>query len=130
MEALRQHYSDLFNCVRSDPYNVCNIANGEAVSISMLEVYQAIAQLGDNKVSGSDQVTAEHLELACPKLTALIAICFTGFMTHGLSPDTMPSVTLVPVIKDKAGKVGSLDNYRPIALASVLSNMEKIRLDR
>lgn len=33
----------------------------------------------------------------------------------------MLPVTLVSVIKDKTGKVGSLDNYRPIALASVLS---------
>lgn len=37
----------------------------------------------------------------------------------------------VPVIKDKAGKVGNLDNYRPIALASVVSKvLERILLDR
>jgi hypothetical protein len=37
----------------------------------------------------------------------------------------------VPVIKDKAGKIGSLDNYRPIALASILSKvLEKMLLDR
>ncbi len=34
-------------------------------------------------------------------------------------------------MKDKAGKVGSLDNYRPIALASVVSKvLERIILDR
>ncbi len=43
----------------------------------------------------------------------------------------MLSVTLLPVIEDKAGKVGSLDNYRPIALASVMSKvLERIILDR
>ncbi len=43
----------------------------------------------------------------------------------------MLSVTLLPVIKDKAGKVGSLSNYRPIALASVVSKvLERIILDR
>ena len=52
-------------------------------------------------------------------------------MTHGVLPDSMLTVTLVPVIKDKAGKVGGLDNYRPIALASVLSKvLEIIVLDR
>ena len=51
-------------------------------------------------------------------------------MTHGLLPDSMLSVSLVPVIKDKAGKVWSLDNYRPIALASVVSKvLEGILLD-
>ncbi len=52
-------------------------------------------------------------------------------MTHGLLLVSMLSVALVPVIKDKAGKVGSLDNYRPTALASVVSKvLERILLDR
>lgn len=51
-------------------------------------------------------------------------------MTHGLLPDSMLSVLLVPVFKDKAGKIGSLDNYRPIALASVVSKvLERVLLD-
>lgn len=45
-------------------------------------------------------------------------------------PDFMLSVTLVSIIKDKAGKVGSVDNYRPIVLASVVSKVvEKILLE-
>ena len=52
-------------------------------------------------------------------------------MSHGTLPDSMLAVTLVPVIKDKTGKVGSIDNYRPIALASVISKvLEKIILER
>ncbi len=39
----------------------------------------------------------------------LLAICFTGFI-HRLLRESMLSVTLLPVIKNKAGKVGSLDN--------------------
>ncbi len=38
-------------------------------------------------------------------------------------PESLLSVTLVPVIKDKAGKTGSLDNYRPIAFACVISKV-------
>ena len=78
-----------------------------------------------------DNITAEHLKLASPRLNALLSICFTGMLTHGTLPDSMLSVTLVPVIKDKAGKVGSMDNYRPIALASTLSKvLERMLLDR
>ncbi len=29
----------------------------------------------------------------------------------------------MPIIKDKAGKINSLDNYRPIALSSILSKV-------
>ncbi len=43
----------------------------------------------------------------------------------------MLAVVLVPVVKDKTGKISSLENYRPIALASVLSKvLEQILLDR
>ena len=127
----KQNYSALFNCVKSDPYTVGNISNRDAVGITTHEVFEAITKLSVNKASGSDQITAEHLRFASPKVAALLAICFTGFMTHGLLPDSMLAVTLVPVIKNKAGKIGSMDNYRPIALASVISKvLESILLDR
>ena len=41
------------------------------------------------------------------------------------------SVVLVPIIKDKSGKINSKDNYRPIAIASTLSKLlEKLLLER
>ena len=50
---------------------------------------------------------------------------------HMSMPESMLSVVLLPVIKDKAGKISSKDNYRPIALASVISKLvEVIMLDR
>ena len=53
----------------------------------------------------------------------LLAICFTGFLIHGVLPDRLLSVILVPIVKDKTGKINSKDNYRPIALASTLSKV-------
>ena len=41
-------------------------------------------------------------------------MCFTSFISHGFLPESMLSVVLVPVIMDKAGKISSKDNYRPI----------------
>ena len=43
----------------------------------------------------------------------------------------MLSVQLVPIIKSKSGLISSKDNYRPIAIASVLSKvLEFIILER
>lgn len=39
---------------------------------------------------------------------------------HGVLHDSMLSVVLGPIIKDKVGKLNSSDNYRPIALASAM----------
>ena len=130
---LRQHYSTLFNCVQSELFKVDDIDSNDSMVIMSHEVCQAINKLSDNKASGVDHISAEHLKYASMKIAPLLSICFTAFMSHGLLPDSMLSVLLVPVIKDKAGKVGSLrvDNYRPIALASILSKvLERILLDR
>ena len=127
-ELWRQHYNALFNCINSSHFNVGTIVNDDVVSVTARDVYQAISQLSDGKACGMDHVSAEHLKLASPKAAVLFAMCFTGFMSHGYLPASMLSVTLVPVIKDKAGKVGSIDNYRPIALASVISKVLEIVL--
>lgn len=102
-----------------------NIAklNEEVIHFTPNEDYHAIEQLADNKVCGKDNIAAEHLKLASPRVAALLSICLTGLMTHSILPDTMLTVILVPVIKDRVGKIGSLDNYRPITLASILSKV-------
>ena len=52
--------------------------------------------------------------------------CFDTILASSLL-----SVVLVPIIKDKCSKINSKDNYRPIALASIVSkNIENILLDR
>ena len=95
------------------------------------EVTHAIEKLDLNKPCGSDGICSEHLKYASNVLVPLLAMCFTSFISHGFLPETLLSVMLVPVIKDKAGKISSKDNYRPIALASVISKLvEVIMLDR
>lgn len=131
VEIWRQHYSSLFNCLKHDPHVEDSAISNESISILTHEVFGAIWKLPNNKACGMDSITAEHLKNASLRLASLLAINFTGLLIHGILPDSMLSILLVPVIKDKAGKVGCLDNYRPIALASILSKvMERILLDR
>lgn len=119
----QKHYYELFNCVKSNSFVVGNIDINEDVTVSPKEVYDAIMRLKDNKACGMDKISAEHLKFASRKLCPLLAICFTGFLVHGILPDSILSVILMPIIKDKTGKINSMDNYRPIALASILSKV-------
>ena len=66
---------------------------------------------------------AEHLKYCCRRILPLLDICISALFIHGFLPDTMLSVVLVPVIKDKCRKINDSDNYRPIALASVQSKV-------
>lgn len=116
----RQYYSTLFNCVRSDIYVPDNVECLDSEAIFSHEVSRTINKLTDNKASGLDHITAEHIKYVSMRIAPLLAICFNAFLVHGFLLDTMISVLLVTVIKDKSGKVGCSDNYGPIALASVL----------
>ena len=53
-------------------------------------------------------------------------MCVTGFFIHGFLPKSMMTVILIPIIKNKAGNINSVDNYRSIALASILSKLIEI----
>ena len=44
-------------------------------------------------------------------------------MSHGYIPQSLIETTIVPIIKNKAGDLSSSNNYRPIALANVISKV-------
>ena len=72
-----------------------------------------------NKACGSDGICLEHIKYADKALVPLLSLCFTSLFAYGFLPELILSVILVPLIKDKAGKISSKDNYCPIALANV-----------
>ena len=63
----------------------------DEIMVTVEEVTNAIKKLDIHKACGSDGICSEHIKY-----------------------ESMLSVVLVPVIKDKAGKISSKDNYRPI----------------
>lgn len=114
----QRHYYELFNSVKSNSIVV-------DVTVSPQAVNDAVIMLKDTKTCGMNKISAEHLKFASRKLHPLLSICFTGFLVHGILPDSILSIMLVPIIKDKASTINSRDNYRPIALASILSKVWK-----
>ena len=95
------------------------------------EVIAAIKKLELNKSSGDDNIQAEHIKYANEKLVLLISICFTACFVHGFLPSSLLTVVLVPIVKNKAGNINSIDNYRPVALSNIFSKiLEMIILGR
>ena len=75
-----------------------------------------------------DGIYAEHLKYASNNYRTAIAKCMTSFLIHGFLPESLMSVILVSLIKDKSEKINSKDNYRPIAIASTMSKLLEILL--
>lgn len=130
----KSHYEDLFNCLgkEQDVNSLCkNVEYKLDVEVSHCELIKAITDLKNNKGCGLDGIYAEHLKHCSEKIIPMLAMCFTSLFVHGILPQDMISVVLVPIVKNKRSSICSKDNYRPIALASIVSKLlEKIIYDR
>ena len=134
-EMWRGHFSAVLNCLNNERVDVAsyNLAcdTEENCIVSGTEIERCIAKLKNGKSNGMDNVSSEHLKYSSPRLASMLALCFTKMFSHGYLPTHMLSVQLVPIIKSKSGLICSKDNYRPIAIASVLSKvLEMIILER
>ena len=133
IELWKNHFQNLFNCLNSNITSAHTVKNCDinALKVTIDDIKNAIDKLDNNKTCGSDEIYAEHLKYSSEKLYPLLSICFTSLFVHGFLPDTLLTVILVPIIKNKAGNINSINNCCPITLASILSKvMEYIILDR
>ena len=134
LELWRKHFFDLFNCLQRQNIDSSKLileSTPNEVLVTAEEVKNAINKLDLNKTCGDDKIYAEHLKYSSERILPLLSICITSMFSHGYLPSSMLSVVIVPIIKDKSGKISAKDNYRPIAIASILSKIiELIILDR
>ena len=63
-----------------------------------------------------------------PCVRACVCVCFNAFIVHGFLPSDLTDPVLVPIFKDKTDDISDKGNYRPIALASVISKVFKMGL--
>ena len=84
--------------------------------------------LPEHSACGKDVLFAEHLLHASPEIQVLLSICFNAFIVHGFLPNPLTDTVLVPIVKDKTKNIYDKGNYRPIALASVVSKVFEMSL--
>ena len=133
-ERWKVHFHNLFNCINDSECTQLDVDLSTIfsdVKVSVTELQEAISTLDHRKSCGSDDIYPQHLLYAPASALNLLTSCFTSMLVHGVLPESLLDVTIIPIIKNKAGNINSIDNYRPIAIASVLSKiLEKILLSR
>ena len=133
VELWKDRFQRLLNCIQDENIEELpvDVSYSSDIHVTVADIESDIGHLDNNKSCGLDGIYAEHLKLCSRRIIPLLAMCFSALFIHGFLPDAMLSVVLVPVIKDKCRKINDSDNYRPIALASVISKVvEKILLNR
>ena len=122
----REHYKSLFNCGFDNPRTEVEIRSNELTEVSEDEILKCILDLKTNKSPGPDLVTAEHVQLASSIIVPMLMKLISAILVHGILPDLMVDLDLVPIQKDAKGELNDKNNYRPIALASCFSKILKM----
>ena len=133
----KDHFKHLLNSVTNTKYkrsvesSLCKISYDKCMIVSAQEVKHVIHKLNSGKAAGPDSLSAESLQFADNRLYTLLALCFSSVFIHGVVPSPLIDTLILPVVKNKSGDVTDKNNYRPIALANVISKgLELIMLQR
>ena len=95
------------------------------------EIASVIKDLKNGKACGRDRLQSEHFKYGSDKLSVLLCLLFNAMIIHGYLCEGLMDTVLIPIVKDKKGDISCKDNYRPIALTSVISKLlESVILSR
>ena len=83
----------------------------------------SLAIINRNTAPGYDGLMSEHFQFASHRVKIELAIVLQAFMRHGFLPDSLMLTMIVPIMKSKNGDITSKGNYRPIAIATVISKI-------
>ena len=99
--------------------------------ITAVDVGTAIAKLKSGKSPGWDRISTDHMLYLHSVFHDFMAVLFNAMLNHSYLPDELAYSLLVPLIKDKSGKIDDQSNYRAIALSTTLSKvLELILVER
>lgn len=132
-EMWKEHFQSLLN---SSKLNVPDCTKeldtqDELSRITPAEIKDAIGKLKMEKSTGSDNIYAEHCKYADIKLHVLLAMFYNCMIVHDYLPHDFMTTIIVPIVKDKKGDLTSCDNYRPVALTTIMSKVfELVILER
>ena len=95
-----------------------DLENVDEVDSSIIE--EAINKLRNGKSDSNYDFGSDAFIHAADLLSTQLSFLFKTFLIHSFVPISLLVCSLVPIIKDKLGDSASSDNYRAIAISSLL----------
>jgi hypothetical protein len=122
----KEYFGELLNSStmhKDTKYKPPRVDEDPEARIEREEIRTAVKNLNNGKSPGADGICVEHIKYSDELLYDLLASAFNCFITHGHLPKDFMFTLIIPRIKDKKGDLSDCDNYRPIALTSVISKL-------
>lgn len=98
----------------------CSCANHK---ITLENVLDSTFSLKKGKCCDDSRISAEHFFNAPLSLFDRMTSLFQQMMLHGHVPRQFQSGTIVPIVKDRQGDCGDMNNYRGITIAPIMSKI-------
>ena len=133
----RSHFSNTFIKSSDDLHSVnefishreshkADVQSLPPIDVEIIE--RCIKSLKCNKSAGFDEIVAEHLIHCHESIVVHLKFLFSMMLKHAYVPKAFSYGIVIPIVKDKAGDLSSVDNYRPITLSPLLSKVFELFL--
>jgi hypothetical protein len=133
-EVFSEKYEYLYNSVPYDAQQMAELKSeinqnikfhGECSShfINVQDVLNMVCELKPGKHDGFKGHFTNHLINGTNRLYCHIALLFNSMVSHGFVPDDFLLSTIIPIPKKKRKSLNDSDNYRAIALSSVMGKL-------
>ena len=126
-EIWREHYANLMSGEGHPPVNELDNQNYQTLreipKVTVNDVQNAMKDLSLNSSPGLDNVTGDHLRFAHPAIYVHLSLLFTAMFRHMYIPSCLTDIKICNLVKDQHKSLSELSNYRPIALASIISKL-------
>ena len=110
-------YSDV-----NDRINCCSYGD-HSHAISDSSVDHAIKKLKIGKSDGYDGLTSDYIINGTPLLTHNLSLLFSLMLSHRYTPRSFCVSKMIPIPKKGSGSMNDIQDYRGIALSSLLSKL-------
>ncbi len=82
-----------------------------------------VLHLKKGKTDGHEGLCSDNIINAPHSLFVMLTLINNTMLVHGLSPDSMILVTMVPIPKNKRQYMVDSNNYRAITLSSIIGKV-------
>ena len=121
MTALKVEIDNLVSDHDLKCFNTSTICTEHNIHVS--NIIDSISRLKRGKNDGNRGHFSDHIINGTPKLYIYLSILFHTMLSHGCVPGDFLISTLVPIPKNKRKSLNNSENYRAIALSSILGKL-------
>ena len=91
--------------------------------ITLEQIFDSVLNLKNGKSADDDGISAEHFLNAPYNVFQTLHTLFNNMIRHSFVPNQFRFGSIIPIVKDRHGDLGNVDNYRGITISPIASKV-------